>query len=203
MKRIEENLERLMTYISSNISTKGVVPSVREMCAHLGVTSTSTINYYLKTLEERGFIIRSYNKNRSIELSEKAKSSIAPPNMNNVPVVGNVAAGIPIFAEENKVDNFMFSKNLFNADEMFMLVVHGDSMIDIGIMDGDYVIVKRCESAENRQVVVALIDDSATVKTLCKEKDRVYLKAENPLYPPIVSPDMKILGIVIGVVRKY
>ena len=86
---------------------------------------------------------------------------------------------------------------------MFMLVVHGDSMIDIGIMDGDYVIVKRCESAENRQVVVALIDDSATVKTLCKEKDRVYLKAENPLYPPIVSPDMKILGIVIGVVRKY
>ena len=121
----------------------------------------------------------------------------------NVPVIGNVAAGIPILAEENRIDNYMFSKNLFNADEMFMLVVHGDSMIDIGIMDGDYVIVKKSETAQNRQVVVALIDDSATVKTLCIEKDKVYLKPENPLYRPIYSPDMKILGIVIGVVRKY
>lgn len=203
MKKIEENLEKLLKYIASNISDKGFVPSIREMCSHIGVTSTSTINYYLNTLEQRGYIIRSYNKNRSIELSEKAKSLITPSNMKSIPIIGNVAAGVPILAEENRIDNFMFSKNLFNADEMFMLVVHGDSMIDAGILDGDYVVVKRCETANNGQIVVALLDDSATVKTFYKENEFIRLQPENQLYRPIISKDVKVLGIVIGVVRKF
>ncbi len=202
MKKIEENLNKLMEYITEAVAEKGIVPSIREMCANIGVNSTSTINYYLNILEERGLIKRSFNKNRSIELSDKAKQNIAPPNMKSVGLVGNVAAGIPIFAEENKIDNFMFSKNLFNYDNMFMLKVHGDSMINASILDGDYVVVKQCQDAENGQIVVALVGDGATVKTFYKEKDCIRLQPENPLYQPIISPDIQILGIVVGIVRK-
>ncbi len=203
MRKIEENLTKLMDYISAEVAQKGIVPSIREMCANIGVTSTSTVNYYLNILEERGLIKRSFNKNRSIELSDKAKQNIAPPNMKSVGLVGNVAAGIPIFAEENKVDNFMFSKNLFNYEDMFMLKVKGDSMIDASILDGDYVVVKLCHDAENGQIVVALVDDGATVKTFYKEKDCIRLQPENPLYQPIISPNIQVLGIVVGLVRKF
>ena len=203
MKKIEENLKNLLSYITETVSAQGIVPSIREMCSNIGVTSTSTINYYLNILEERGYIKRSFNKNRSIELTDKAKQNITPPNMKSIGLVGNVAAGIPIFAEENKVDNFMFSKNLFNFDDMFMLKVRGDSMIDASILDGDYVVVKQSQEAENGQIVVALVGDGATVKTFYKEKDCIRLQPENPLYQPIISPDIKIMGIVVGVVRKY
>lgn len=203
MKKIEDNLKKLMDYITGAVSAQGIVPSIREMCANIGVTSTSTINYYLKILEERGYIKRSFNKNRSIELTDKAKQNITPPNMKSVGLVGKVAAGIPIFAEENKIDNFMFSKNLFNFENMFMLKVQGDSMIDASILDGDYVVVKQSQDAENGQIVVALVGDGATVKTFYKEKDCIRLQPENPLYQPIISPDIQVLGIVVGLVRKF
>ena len=204
MKKIEDNLNKLMDYITCAVSEQGIVPSIREMCANIGVTSTSTINYYLNILEERGYIKRSFNKNRSIELTDKAKQNITPPNMKSVGLVGKVAAGIPIFAEENKIDNFMFSKNLFNFENMFMLKVQGDSMIDASILDGDYVVVKQSQDAENGQIVVAMVeDDGATVKTFYKEKDCIRLQPENPLYQPIISPDIQILGVVVGLVRKF
>ena len=203
MKKIEDNLKKLMDYITGAVSAQGIVPSIREMCANIGVTSTSTINYYLNILEERGYIKRSFNKNRSIELTDKAKQNITPPNMKSVGLVGKVAAGIPIFAEENKIDNFMFSKNLFNFENMFMLKVQGDSMIDASILDGDYVVVKQSQDAENGQIVVALVGDGATVKTFYKEKDCIILQPENPLYQPIISPDIQVLGIVVGLVRKF
>ncbi len=203
MKKIEDNLKKLMDYITGAVSAQGIVPSIREMCANIGVTSTSTINYYLNILEERGYIKRSFNKNRSIELTDKAKQNITPPNMKSVGLVGKVAAGIPIFAEENKIDNFMFSKNLFNFENMFMLKVQGDSMIDASILDGDYVVVKQSQDAENGQIVVAMIEDGATVKTFYKEKDCIRLQPENPLYQPIISPDIQILGVVVGLVRKF
>ena len=203
MKKIEENLKKLMDYITGAVSAQGIVPSIREMCANIGVTSTSTVNYYLNILEERGYIKRSFNKNRSIELTDKAKQNVTPPNMKSVGLVGKVAAGIPIFAEENKIDNFMFSKNLFNFENMFMLKVQGDSMIDASILDGDYVVVKQTSDAENGQIVVALVGDSATVKTFYKEKDCIRLQPENPLYQPIISPDIQVLGIVVGLVRKF
>ena len=203
MKKIEDNLNKLMDYITGAVSAQGIVPSIREMCANIGVTSTSTINYYLNILEERGYIKRSFNKNRSIELTDKAKQNITPPNMKSVGLVGKVAAGIPIFAEENKIDNFMFSKNLFNFENMFMLKVQGDSMIDASILDGDFVIVKQSQDAENGQIVVAMVEDGATVKTFYKEKDCIRLQPENPLYQPIISPDIQILGIVVGLVRKF
>lgn len=203
MKKIEDNLKKLMDYITGAVSAQGIVPSIREMCANIGVTSTSTINYYLNILEERGYIKRSFNKNRSIELTDKAKQNITPPNMKSVGLVGKVAAGIPIFAEENKIDNFMFSKNLFNFENMFMLKVQGDSMIDASILDGDYVVVKQSKDAENGQIVVALVGDGATVKTFYKEKDCIRLQPENPLYQPIISPDIQVLGIVVGLVRKF
>lgn len=203
MKKIEDNLKKLMDYITGAVSAQGIVPSIREMCANIGVTSTSTINYYLNILEERGYIKRSFNKNRSIELTDKAKQNITPPNMKSVGLVGKVAAGIPIFAEENKIDNFMFSKNLFNFENMFMLKVQGDSMIDASILDGDYVVVKQSQDAENGQIVVALVGDGATVKTFYKEKDCIRLQPKNPLYQPIISPDIQVLGIVVGLVRKF
>lgn len=203
MKKIEDNLKKLMDNITGAVSAQGIVPSIREMCANIGVTSTSTINYYLNILEERGYIKRSFNKNRSIELTDKAKQNITPPNMKSVGLVGKVAAGIPIFAEENKIDNFMFSKNLFNFENMFMLKVQGDSMIDASILDGDYVVVKQSQDAENGQIVVALVGDGATVKTFYKEKDCIRLQPENPLYQPIISPDIQVLGIVVGLVRKF
>lgn len=203
MKKIEDNLNKLMEYITGVVSAQGIVPSIREMCANIGVTSTSTINYYLNILEERGYIKRSFNKNRSIELTDKAKQNITPPNMKSVGLVGKVAAGIPIFAEENKIDNFMFSKNLFNFENMFMLKVQGDSMIDASILDGDYVVVKQSQDAENGQIVVAMVEDGATVKTFYKEKDCIRLQPENPLYQPIISPDIQILGVVVGLVRKF
>ena len=203
MKKIEENLKNLMDYITEVVSAQGIVPSIREMCANIGVTSTSTINYYLNILEERGYIKRSFNKNRSIELTDKAKQNVTPPNMKSVGLVGKVAAGIPILAEENKIDNFMFSKNLFNFENMFMLKVQGDSMIDASILDGDYVVVKQSQEAENGQIVVALVGDGATVKTFYKEKDCIRLQPENPLYQPIISPDIQILGVVVGLVRKF
>lgn len=203
MKKIEDNLNKLMDYITGAVSAQGIVPSIREMCANIGVTSTSTINYYLNILEERGYIKRSFNKNRSIELTDKAKQNITPPNMKSVGLVGKVAAGIPIFAEENKIDNFMFSKNLFNFENMFMLKVQGDSMIDASILDGDYVVVKQSQDAENGQIVVAMVEDGATVKTFYKEKDCIRLQPENPLYQPIISPDIQVLGIVVGLVRKF
>ena len=203
MKKIEDNLKKLMDYITGAVSAQGIVPSIREMCANIGVTSTSTINYYLNILEERGYIKRSFNKNRFIELTDKAKQNITPPNMKSVGLVGKVAAGIPIFAEENKIDNFMFSKNLFNFENMFMLKVQGDSMIDASILDGDYVVVKQSQDAENGQIVVAMVEDGATVKTFYKEKDCIRLQPENPLYQPIISPDIQVLGIVVGLVRKF
>ncbi len=203
MKKIEDNLKKLMDYITGAVSAQGIVPSIREMCANIGVTSTSTINYYLNILEERGYIKRSFNKNRSIELTDKAKQNITPPNMKSVGLVGKVAAGIPIFAEENKIDNFMFSKNLFNFENMFMLKVQGDSMIDASILDGDFVVVKQSQDAENGQIVVAMVEDGATVKTFYKEKDCIRLQPENPLYQPIISPDIQILGVVVGLVRKF
>lgn len=203
MKKIEDNLKKLMDYITGAVSAQGIVPSIREMCANIGVTSTSTINYYLNILEERGYIKRSFNKNRSIELTDKAKQNITPPNMKSVGLVGKVAAGIPIFAEENKIDNFMFSKNLFNFENMFMLKVQGDSMIDASILDGDFVVVKQSQDAENGQIVVAMVEDGATVKTFYKEKDCIRLQPENPLYQPIISPDIQVLGVVVGLVRKF
>lgn len=203
MKKIEDNLKKLMDYITEVVSVQGIVPSIREMCANIGVTSTSTVNYYLNILEERGYIKRSFNKNRSIELTDKSRQNLTPPNMKSVGLIGKVAAGIPIFAEENKVDNFMFSKNLFNFENMFMLKVQGDSMIDASILDGDYVVVKQSQDAENGQIVVALVGDGATVKTFYKEKDCIRLQPENPLYQPIISPDIQVLGIVVGLVRKF
>lgn len=203
MKKIEDNLKKLMDFITEVVSVQGIVPSIREMCANIGVTSTSTVNYYLNILEERGYIKRSFNKNRSIELTDKSRQNLTPPNMKSVGLIGKVAAGIPIFAEENKVDNFMFSKNLFNFENMFMLKVQGDSMIDASILDGDYVVVKQSQDAENGQIVVALVGDGATVKTFYKEKDCIRLQPENPLYQPIISPDIQVLGVVVGLVRKF
>ena len=203
MKKIEDNLKKLMDYITEVVSVQGIVPSIREMCANIGVTSTSTVNYYLNILEERGYIKRSFNKNRSIELTDKSRQNLTPPNMKSVGLIGKVAAGIPIFAEENKVDNFMFSKNLFNFENMFMLKVQGDSMMDASILDGDYVVVKQSQDAENGQIVVALVGDGATVKTFYKEKDCIRLQPENHLYQPIISPDIQVLGVVVGLVRKF
>ena len=205
MKKIEDNLNKLMDYITGAVSAQGIVPSIREMCANIGVTSTSTINYYLNILEERGYIKRSFNKNRSIELTDKAKQNITPPNMKSVGLVGKVAAGIPIFAEENKIDNFMFSKNLFNFENMFMLKVQGDSMIDASILDGDYVVVKQSQDAENGQIVVAMVEDGeCTLKRYYSDRrnKRFRLHPENDKYEDMFYKEIAIQGVAVKVIKS-
>lgn len=202
MKRLEENLEKLVKFIKKYVSENSFPPTVRDMCEELSISSTSTIFYYLNKLEERNLIRRSKSKNRAIELIQTDLDDPVPSNITRIPLIGNIAAGIPILAQENLVENFDFSKTIFCGDGLFMLTVHGDSMIDVGIMNGDFIVVRKQETAENGEIVVALIDDSATVKTFYKEKNNIRLQPENPLYKPIITQDVSILGKVVGVIRK-
>jgi len=186
-------------FIKKQIEKEGYPPSVREICAAVGLSSPSTVQRYINSLEEKGFIVKGGSKKRAISLpkSENEEENIS------VPVVGTVAAGQPILAEENIESYFPLPVSYVKNHDMFMLKVRGDSMIQAGILDGDYVIVESCNDAQNGQIVVALLDDSATVKTLYKEKDHLRLQPENDALSPIITKDAKILGKVSGVFRKY
>lgn len=189
--------ERVLNFIAEFTKKNSYPPSVREMCRGLGISSTATIVYHLKKLEEQGKLSREKSRNRAIEVSGVSMLS-------GIPVVGKVAAGTPITATENIEDTLSFSQNLFgNQDELFILNVQGESMINAGIFDGDKIVVHKQENAENGEIVVAMIDGEATVKRFYKEKNQIRLQPENDFMAPIIVKDAKILGTVVGLVRNY
>lgn len=198
-RNFDEKQRELIQFIYDFTKQNGYTPSVREMCNKMNFASTSTIFYYLKKCEEQGIIRRAKGKNRAIELADN------PTLSGGVPVVGKVAAGEPILAIENIEDYIQLPKNLFDYEnnDLFILTVKGDSMVDVGINTGDKLIVKKQNSASNGEIVVALVDDSATVKTFYKERGYFRLQPENATMKPIIVDNVEILGKVIGLIRKY
>ena len=207
----------ILKFIQKEIITKGFAPSVREICKAVGLNSTATVQGYLKTLEERGYVKKENQKGRTIRLLKNFKGEnvvsdalgvsatkeyYSNKEMVNVPLVGKITAGQPILAVENITDTFPIPIDFIGNSESFMLTVRGESMIEAGILDGDYILVKRTNSAENGQIVVALIEDEATVKTFYKEKGHIRLQPENSTMDPIIVPNCEILGKVSGVFRK-
>lgn len=191
--------KEIYVYIKQQIEQAGYPPSVREICNAVGLSSPSTVHRYINNLEEKGYIIKADSKKRAIKLTKQENGV----DVLSVPVVGTVAAGQPILAEENIEEYFPLPINYAKNTQMFMLKVKGESMINAGILDGDYVIVEQKENAKNGEIVVALIDDSATVKTFYKENDHIRLQPENDALEPIITKDAKIIGKVSGVFRKY
>ena len=207
----------ILKFIQKEIITNGFAPSVREICKAVGLNSTATVQGYLKVLEERGYVKKENQKGRTIRLLKNFKGEnvvsdalgvsatkeyYSNKEMVNVPLVGKITAGQPILAVENITDTFPIPIDFIGNSESFMLTVRGESMIEAGILDGDYILVKRTNTAENGQIVVALIDDEATVKTFYKEDGYIRLQPENSTMDPIIVPDCKILGKVCGVFRK-
>ncbi len=195
----------ILNYIKMEVNRKGYPPSIREICEAVGFKSTSTVHGYLSKLEEKGYIRRDATKPRTIEILNS--DSIGDLSYNkettNVPVVGRITAGEPILAVENIEDMFPLPTDFTYDSDTFMLVVKGESMIEAGILNNDYVIVNQQSIAANGDIVVALIEDEATIKRFYKETDHIRLQPENSLMEPILLKDVVILGKVIGVFRKY
>jgi repressor LexA len=193
--------KQILDVIQSAIKAKGYPPSVREIGEAVGLKSPSTVHMHLNKLEQLGAIRRESEKNRAIDVVGSSSLRNAPMTM--VPLVGRVTAGQPILATENIEDSYPFPADLVGQEDVFMLKVDGESMIQAGIFDGDYLIVRDQDSARNGDIVVALVDgEEATVKRFFHEKDRVRLQPENDRMDPIYSRDVAVLGKVIGVYRK-
>ncbi|MBQ9790677.1 MAG: transcriptional repressor LexA [Clostridia bacterium] len=201
MSKNNNKPELLLEFIKKYKTENGFVPSIREMCTALNLSSTSTIFYYINILENQGKIRKTGLKSRAIDVVD----DFSTPKQSKIPIVGTVAAGRPILAVENIEDYVSLPDGYFSHDQsnMFVLKVKGDSMIGAGIFEGDELVIKKQNHAENGQIVVALIDDSATVKRFYRENDHIKLVAENPLYAPIIAKDATILGVVSGLMRRF
>lgn len=196
---------KIIKYIKDELSLRGYPPSIREICQAVGLSSTSSVHAHLNTLEEKGYIKKGTNKRRALELIDADDICCNMPKKEivNVPIVGTVTAGSPILAVENIDDTLPISIDFVGNKESYVLKVKGESMIEAGILNGDYVIVNSQHTAKNGDIVVALIDDEATVKSFYKEKDHIRLQPQNSSMDPILIKDPYILGIVKAVVRKY
>ena len=205
----------ILKFIAKQIEKEGHPPSVREIGKAVGLSSTATVHGYLKRLEEKGYIRKENQKGRTLKLikdengenvakkkRKESKDFYASREMVEVPVIGKITAGEPILAVENVTDTFPIPIDFVGNSESFMLTVRGESMIEAGILSGDYILVRKQNTAENGEIVVALIEDEATVKTFYKEKDYIRLQPENSTMDPIIVPNCEILGKVIGVFRK-
>lgn len=190
----------LLDYIKDNIMKKGYPPTVREMCSYTGLSSTSSVFAHLNKLEANDLIKRDPAKPRCIEITDDSFNQIRT-EMFSVPIVGRVACGEPILATQNIEGYFPLPTNMIPKEEVFVLIAKGDSMINVGIYDKDYVFVKRMNTAKNGDTVVALIDDSATIKTFYQFDDHIELRPENDSMNPIIVKDVAILGHVFGVFR--
>ena len=207
--KVTKRQQAVLDDIERHIREKGYGPTVREVCQDLGLSSPSTVHVHLKALEEKGLIKRDPLKSRSISLSYsldgEGTSNIIRPEFGSVvgvPLVGNVAAGEPILAEENITDTMFLPTEIVGDAPSFMLSVRGDSMIEAGINDGDYVVVREQPVADNGDIVVAIVDDGATVKRFYKERGSIRLQPENSSMDPIVVDDCSICGIVVAVFRR-
>lgn len=200
--KISQKQSEILEYIKSQILNKGYPPSVRDICEAVNLKSTSSVHSHLETLEKNGYIRRDPTKPRAIEIIDD-NFNLVRREVVNVPIIGRVAAGQPILAVENVDSYFPVPMEFMPNEQCFMLKVKGESMINIGIFDGDTIIVEQQQSAQNGDVVVALVDDSATVKTFYREADHVRLQPENDSMDPIIVPDCQILGRVFGVFRFF
>lgn len=198
--RISAKQSEILEYIKDQILTKGYPPAVREICSAVNLKSTSSVHSHLETLEKNGYIRRDPTKPRAIEIVDDS-FNVTRKEIRNIPIVGTVAAGQPIFAEQNISGYFPLLADELPSGDLFILNVRGDSMINIGIFDGDKVIVRQSPEAKNGDIVVALVEDSATVKTYYKEEGRYRLQPENDTMDPIYVNEVIILGIVVGLFR--
>ncbi len=201
--KITAKQQEILGYIKSEILSKGYPPTVREICDKVHLKSTSSVHSHLETLEKNGYIRRDPTKPRAIEITDD-EFNLARREIVNVPVIGNIAAGEPIFAEQN-IENYIpiLPEYIPGGKNVFMLNVRGDSMINVGIYDGDQILVQQQNTAVNGDIVAALVDDSATVKTFYKEDGHYRLQPENDSMDPIIVQQVDILGKVIGLFRLY
>lgn len=206
--KISAKQREILEFIKEEILKRGYPPAVREICEAVHLKSTSSVHSHLETLEKNGYIRRDPTKPRAIEVMDDDFQSVrtdsfvnAPTEMVNIPVVGTVAAGQPILAQENIESYFPMPVHMVPNSETFVLKVKGDSMINVGIYDGDSIFVEKCETARNGDLVVALVEDSATVKTFYKENGHYRLQPENDSMDPIIVDECQILGKVFGVFR--
>ena len=200
--KISSKQQEILDYLKTQVLSKGYPPSVREICEAVHLKSTSSVHSHLETLEKNGYIRRDPTKPRAIEIVDD-EFNLTRRELVSIPVVGTVAAGEPIFAVENIVEYFPIPAEYMPNEETFILMVKGDSMINAGIYSGDKIIVKKCSTASNGDMVVAMVDDSATVKTFYKEKNHFRLQPENDSMDPIIVNQVEILGKVIGLIRMY
>lgn len=198
MRASAENQQRILDFIRREIEEKGYPPSVREICAAVGLKSTSTVHAHLNTLEKKGLIRRDSTKPRALEVLDNSVS-----RGRSVPLVGRVTAGLPILAAQNIEDYLTLPQHMVGHDDLFCLRVQGESMIEIGILNDDIIVVRQQDNAENGEVVVALIEDEATVKRIFYEETQVRLQPENRYMDPIYADNVQVLGKVVALFRQF
>ncbi len=205
LSKISSQQEKILQFIKSSIKESGYPPSIREIAKAVNLSSSATVHSHLKKLEELGYLKRDPSKPRAISvLSSGTNKEPSDANLVFVPIVGNVAAGQPILAEENIEDYFPLTSDFVKGNkEVFMLHIKGDSMVNAGILDKDYIVVRKQNTAINGEIIVALLEDEATVKRFFKSDNKIQLMPENDYMEPIIVDDAVILGKVIGVIRKY
>ena len=200
--KISDKQREILEYIKAEILNKGYPPAVREICEAVKLKSTSSVHAHLETLEKNGYILRDPTKPRAIEIVDE-NFNLTRREMVNVPIVGRVAAGEPILAVENIENYFPIPAEFMPNEQTFILQVQGESMVNAGILDGDYILVEQQTTANDGDMVVALVDDSATVKTFYKENGYYRLQPENDFMEPIIVSDVMIMGKVIGMFRFF
>jgi len=198
MRATSPNQQRILDFIKSEIELKGYPPSVREICAAVGLKSTSTVHAHLNSLEKQGLIRRDSTKPRALEVLDGSLQ-----RGRSVPLIGRVTAGQPILAIENIEDYLVLPQNMLGGDEIFCLRVQGESMIEAGILDGDIVVLRQQDTAENGEIVVAMVDDEATLKRIFYEDDHVRLQPENSTMSPIYADTVTVLGKLIALFRQF
>lgn len=200
--KITPRQQQILDYLKEQVLAKGYPPSVREICEAVNLKSTSSVHAHLSSLEKNGYIRRDPTKPRAIEIVDD-DFNLSRQDLVNIPVLGTVAAGVPILAAQNISEYFPMPAEYMPNEDTFMLIVKGESMINVGIFEGDKIIVKKCSTASNGDIVVALVEDSATVKTFYKENGHFRLQPENDTMSPIILKEVEILGKVIGLVRMF
>ena len=199
--KISAKQQEILEYIKNQILDHGYPPAVREICAAVNLKSTSSVHSHLATLEKNGYIRRDPTKPRAIEIVDD-EFNLTRRELRNIPIIGEVAAGQPILAEQNIAGYFPVSSDDLPSGELFVLKVRGESMINVGIYDGDQIFVQQTPVARNGDIVVALVEDSATVKTYYKEEGRYRLQPENDTMDPIYVDEVVILGKVVGLFSR-